>query len=85
MYIYHLQMTMFLHFAWEHVAELQVQDRHAQQLTGTQLSTQRLFPPRKLHEYWYRILKRYGVSTFCALPLVHFAQPITVELLKPGF
>ena len=34
MYIYHLQMTMFLHFAWEHVAELQVQHRQACAATG---------------------------------------------------
>ena len=44
-YIHHLQITMFLYFALEHVAELQVQHRHAQQLSGTQLNTQRLFPP----------------------------------------
>ena len=45
MYIYHLKMTMLLDFTWEHVAELQVQHRHAQQLAGAQLSAQRLFPP----------------------------------------
>ena len=52
----HLQMVMFLHFAWEHVAELQVLHRHIQQQTRigttqvyhfTELSMQLLFPPAR--------------------------------------